>query len=221
MPFPSFLSTLGALALVASNAAFSTTPSVQAALWPKPTFECYGHSTVQVPTTFHFGLADDAHPILVDGTTRYSERILKSNFVSPVPADPSQNAVEDRSQADKLKLVLLTIQVEDQKDDVLGPDTDGKKITQKVGSLSVTYSRGTIIFLHLSVLTVVIFIPAESYRITIGQDDNPNTPFELDAATCAELIKKPIGPDFKSTLKAKTIVSPCYAALTYLRLKKK
>ncbi|KAF9100337.1 hypothetical protein BGX29_006704 [Mortierella sp. GBA35] len=148
-----------------------TTPSVDASLWPKPAYDCYGHHTVQVPTTFTFDLPDDSHSILVEGAARYRERILTGNFISPVPVDPTQVALEDRSQIGKLKLESLSIEVEDQKGELL-----------------------------------------------IAQDDDPNTPFELDAKTCAELTKQPIEPGFKSTLKAKTYYGALRGLETFAQL---
>ncbi|KAK5809999.1 hypothetical protein F5H01DRAFT_368785 [Linnemannia elongata] len=45
--------------------------------------------------------------------TQYSERILKSNFVSPAPVNPDQVTVEGWSQVDKLRPVS-TVEIEDQ-----------------------------------------------------------------------------------------------------------
>ncbi|KAG0299827.1 hypothetical protein BGZ98_009725 [Dissophora globulifera] len=102
----------------------NTTP-VNAHLWPKPVYECHGHRTIQLAKDFRFLLPQDSHPRLVSGAARFRNRILKSNFFSPVPMDPALVALEDRSQVDDIKLESIKIEVDkNTSDDELGPETD-------------------------------------------------------------------------------------------------
>ncbi|KAF9922339.1 hypothetical protein FBU30_007580 [Linnemannia zychae] len=86
---------------------------VQAAVWPKPAYACYGHRTIQVSNDFRFTLPQDPHPRLVEGAARFRNRIFNSDFVSPVPKSPEDRETEDRSQVEMLELKTLAIDVED------------------------------------------------------------------------------------------------------------
>ena len=104
---------------------------VQGHLWPKPASLCQGHRTIQLSKNFKFRLQDDVHPRLIAGAARFKNRILSSEFRSPVPVDPSLVAKEDRSEIQSLKLRNIKVEVEDtMSSDSLTLETDGRLVVE-------------------------------------------------------------------------------------------
>ncbi|KAI8600712.1 beta-D-N-acetylhexosaminidase 1 [Dissophora ornata] len=112
------LYTISAAIALASNAFllsllfFPDSTPVDAHLWPKPVHACHGHRTIQLSKDFRFLLPHDPHPRLDNAAARFRGRILKSNFQSPVPADPSLVALENRSQVTDIKLEFVKVEIE-------------------------------------------------------------------------------------------------------------
>ncbi|KAF9116850.1 hypothetical protein BGX27_009731 [Mortierella sp. AM989] len=125
------LYSISAAVALASNAflisllLFPDPAPVNAHLWPKPTVACHGHRTIRLSKDFRFDLPADPHPRLANGAIRFTDRIMKSSFQSPVPMDPALVAVEDRSQVESIKLESISIEVEDDSSNgTLGLETD-------------------------------------------------------------------------------------------------
>ena len=91
-------------------------------------------------------------------------------------------ALEDRSRVDKLRLGQLSIEVEDQKEDVLGPDTDSKfTISYLLPSSSYSSSSLSIYIsfsLYLSIsLFLSIYISLSFFSLFLGDNNERDVQF--------------------------------------------